>query len=173
MWILTSPFWPSDIWFSRQVFLVTFGLVRISADCLIWKHMSKCSTFTSTCSYSSRLDCGKPTGNMVIYKPCHTSAFIIAVFVYYKASHPCDDVALQCDCGHQTEDEWSWFSWKKKKKIIRILVIFVCVEKHVRVECTVKPLIISVTCPQFIFKELGLLFDYNEWKICLTKAFYS
>ena len=128
MWIWASPFWPSDIWFSRQVFLVTFGLVRISADCLIWKHMSKCSTFTSTCSYLSRLDCGKPTGNMVIYKPCHTSAFIITVFDHYKASHPCDDVAPQCDCGHQTEDKWSWFSWKKIKNHPDLSDICVCGE---------------------------------------------
>lgn len=61
---------------------------------------------------------------------------------------------------------------KKKKENHPDLSNICGVEKHVRVECTVKPLIISVTCPQFIFKELGLLFDYNEWKICLTKAFY-
>lgn len=53
-------------------------------------------------SYLSRLDRGKaskPSGNMVIYKPYQPSAFIIAMFDHYKASNPCDDVALQSDCG--------------------------------------------------------------------------
>lgn len=115
MWILTALFWPSDIWFSRQVFLVMLRLVTISADCLIWKHMSKRHYVLNIQQYSylSRLDCGKaskPSGNMVTYKPYQTSAFIMAVFDHYKASHPCDDVALQSDCGHESKKEWSGFS---------------------------------------------------------------
>ncbi len=69
-----------------------------------------CSTFNNTGSYLSRLDCGKaskPSGNMVLYKPYQTSAFILAMFDHYKANHHGDDVALQSDCGHQTKEECS------------------------------------------------------------------